>query len=259
MAQRHQHLRKPRSWHPSPYVSEDEDEREEKKAKIKAEIARRRQHIEENARLHDELYKIARIRDATGYVSPAYGDHLYTSPISLESGGSSQESTRDQDLSVLQTMDDILRKDVYRNHPYSSYSSAYVSPQHTRASRYDSVARSQHQPWQYENLYLEDDPLDPYYSPVDYYPLATDSETDLAPMPLLPDMPTRSRKLLQDLGSSPIGPHTSTAASSRHHHHSSRSGGVPQPYDEYTDGRGAVDDLRRSSPHSQPSEDRQQS
>lgn len=58
--------RKPRSWHPSPYVSEDEDDqltREEKKAKIKAEIARRRQQIEENMRLHDELCKLAERRD----------------------------------------------------------------------------------------------------------------------------------------------------------------------------------------------------
>ncbi|RWS04370.1 mucin-17-like protein, partial [Dinothrombium tinctorium] len=38
----------PRSWHPSPYVSEDEDDqltREEKAAKVRAEIARRRQHL----------------------------------------------------------------------------------------------------------------------------------------------------------------------------------------------------------------------
>lgn len=58
--------RKPRSWHPSPYVSEDEDDqltREEKKQKIKAEIARRRRQIEENARLHDELLRLARARE----------------------------------------------------------------------------------------------------------------------------------------------------------------------------------------------------
>ena len=43
-------------------MSEDEDDqmtREEKKAKIKEEIARRRQQIQENMRLHDELYKLA--------------------------------------------------------------------------------------------------------------------------------------------------------------------------------------------------------
>lgn len=56
-------LRKPRSWQPSPYGSDEDDDqltREEKKAKIKAEIARRRQQIEENARLHEELLRLAR-------------------------------------------------------------------------------------------------------------------------------------------------------------------------------------------------------
>ncbi|RXG53999.1 hypothetical protein Avbf_06841, partial [Armadillidium vulgare] len=59
--------RKPRSWHPSPYASDDEDDmfsREEKKQKIKAEIARRRQQIEENARLHEELLRLARLRES---------------------------------------------------------------------------------------------------------------------------------------------------------------------------------------------------
>jgi hypothetical protein len=44
-----------RSWHPSPYVSDEEEEedediytREEKKSRIKAEIARRRRQIVEN-------------------------------------------------------------------------------------------------------------------------------------------------------------------------------------------------------------------
>lgn len=58
---------KPRSWQPSPYGSdEDEDQlsREQKKAKIKAEIARRRQQIEENARLHEELLRLARLRES---------------------------------------------------------------------------------------------------------------------------------------------------------------------------------------------------
>lgn len=55
--------RKPRSWHPSPYGSEDEEDTcEQRKASIKAEIAKRRQQIEENARLHAELYKLARLR-----------------------------------------------------------------------------------------------------------------------------------------------------------------------------------------------------
>lgn len=68
--------RKPRSWHPSPHGSDDElldpeDDiitREAKKQRIKAEIARRRQQIEQNSRLHDELLRLARLRE-TGDVS----------------------------------------------------------------------------------------------------------------------------------------------------------------------------------------------
>jgi hypothetical protein len=59
--------RKPRSWQPSPYGSDEEDDqlsREQKKAKIKAEIARRRQQIEENDRLHEELLRLARLRES---------------------------------------------------------------------------------------------------------------------------------------------------------------------------------------------------
>lgn len=58
---------RPRSWQPSPYGSDEEDDslsREQKKAKIKAEIARRRQQIEENARLHEELLRLARLRES---------------------------------------------------------------------------------------------------------------------------------------------------------------------------------------------------
>jgi len=62
--------RKPRSWHPSPYGSDEEfieeDDiltREAKKQRIKAEIARRRQQIEQNSRLHDELVRLARLRE----------------------------------------------------------------------------------------------------------------------------------------------------------------------------------------------------
>lgn len=64
--------RKPRSWHPSPYGSDEEfldaeDDiltREAKKQRIKAEIARRRQQIEQNSRLHDELLRLSRLRES---------------------------------------------------------------------------------------------------------------------------------------------------------------------------------------------------
>lgn len=44
-----------RSWNPSPYVSEDEDDhltREEKAAKVRAEIRRRRQQMADSGRLY---------------------------------------------------------------------------------------------------------------------------------------------------------------------------------------------------------------
>lgn len=42
---------------------DEELQREEKKARIKAEIARRRRQIEDNVRLHEELLRLARIRE----------------------------------------------------------------------------------------------------------------------------------------------------------------------------------------------------
>ena len=61
-----------RSWHPSPFASDDDvasaaEEpqfyKEEKKNRIKMEIARRRHQIEENACLHDELTRLAKLRE----------------------------------------------------------------------------------------------------------------------------------------------------------------------------------------------------
>ncbi|KFM75349.1 hypothetical protein X975_25353, partial [Stegodyphus mimosarum] len=112
--------RKPRSWHPSPYVSEDEDDqltREEKKAKIKAEIARRRQQIEENMRLHDELCKLAERRDRM----EAGRGSIIPSPTSSFSYRTSEQtlvaptrtSDGDDTSSVLKAIDEILRKDLY--------------------------------------------------------------------------------------------------------------------------------------------------
>ncbi len=70
--------RKPRSWHPSPYGSDEEfldaeDDiltREAKKQRIKAEIARRRQQIEQNSRLHDELLRLSRLRESGDVRNP---------------------------------------------------------------------------------------------------------------------------------------------------------------------------------------------
>lgn len=60
---------------------DEELQREEKKARIKAEIARRRRQIEDNVRLHEELLRLARIRENT--------EHEYSSSMlpSLSTAG----------------------------------------------------------------------------------------------------------------------------------------------------------------------------
>lgn len=68
--------------------------------------------------------------------------------------------------------------------------------------------------WPYDPYAYADDLVDPYDLDV-YSPLDPDSDPLVAPMPLLPDMPTRSRRLLHDLGSTPLGPTR---------HHQSRAG-----------------------------------
>lgn len=53
-------------YEPMAVLDDEHDEelqREEKKARIKAEIARRRRQIEDNVRLHEELLRLARIRE----------------------------------------------------------------------------------------------------------------------------------------------------------------------------------------------------
>ena len=172
--------RKPRSWHPSPYGSDDDDDqltREEKKAKIKAEIARRRQQIEENARLHEELLRLARLRESAelgGYAGTHSGPEL--GPRSAGYGTSS----------VLKSIDELLLSG--RGGIHLDY-----APRRTEEDRsMDRIA----------STFRTDDYTSGVYERLsDFSPL-----TDFTPhaMPLLPDMPTRSRKLLEDLGSSPI-------------------------------------------------------
>merc|ERR1719317_1145458 len=76
-----------RSWHPSPFGSDDETEehhffKEEKKNRIKMEISRRRHQIEENARLHEELIRLAKLRESAelGADSHRLGIAGYPSP-----------------------------------------------------------------------------------------------------------------------------------------------------------------------------------
>ncbi|XP_054718182.1 uncharacterized protein LOC129227616 [Uloborus diversus] len=269
--------RKPRSWHPSPYVSEDEDDqmtREEKKAKIKAEIARRRQQIEENMRLHDELCKLAERRDRMessrpGSVVPGYapsptGSVAYRTSEQTLIAPVRQPDSEDTS-SVLKAIDEILRKDLYSG-PLSRSAWATYSPAEARSSDfyqsgyitmprnryeydgnteiqaanswYDEQPQQQQQHVGYYQETNEDPEMDmdesiariastfPTDEPPDILLSATPGhfspEHEMTPaMPLLPDMPTRSRKLLENLGSSPIQPSRSGSAQSLYqdHHH----------------------------------------
>jgi hypothetical protein len=252
----HRKHRKSRSWHPSPYVSDEDDDqlsREQKKQKIKVEIARRRQQIEENARLHEELLRLARLRESAelGFM-PTPITEWYGYPSNYSSlSPSTQEGT-----SVLKSIDEILRDEAgkrssldYGRLSSSDYGSNYYSLQGPGGGslHYDYHSYQPHSPlYRHHSLnrisgsgmgapmggmtstgnrlglteedrsmeriastFRTDDYTTSVYERLsDFSPLATDSESvaDFTPaaMPLLPDMPTRSRKLLEDLGSSPI-------------------------------------------------------
>ena len=131
-----------RSWHPSPFASDDEistDEpmfyKEEKKNRIKMEIARRRQQIEENACLHEELTRLAKLRESAEVGGTGSGTGVSgVSGIGINSyvtgGGSSNSTTQvpssvstgfrssldphtvtSSGTSVLKSVDEILRDD----------------------------------------------------------------------------------------------------------------------------------------------------
>jgi len=174
--------RKPRSWNPSPYGSDDDDDdrltREEKKAKIKAEIARRRQQIEENARLHEELLRLARLRE-----SAELGFTPHPGPDLGRGGGYGTSS-------VLKSIDELLFPGRGGS-PHFDY--------HTHFPRRSEEDRSMDR---IASTFRTDDYTAGVYERLsDFSPL---TDFTLPAMPLLPDMPTRSRKLLEDLGSSPI-------------------------------------------------------
>ncbi|CAG7718625.1 unnamed protein product [Allacma fusca] len=190
--------RKSRSWHPSPYVSEEEDDeeednlsREEKKARIKAEIARRRQQIQEKAGLHNELLRISRY------------------------GGDMMQDRH----SVLKSVDQLVREQYGRfDPPYQHYgrpvSSLYTTnPRLNRGLISPSASEEDRSIERIASTFRSDDYTNMLYERIgEISPLATDTEsmgselgTTPAAMPLLPDMPTRSRRLLEDLGSAPIG------------------------------------------------------
>jgi len=128
----------PRSWHPSPFASDDDacstDEpqffKEEKKNRIKMEIARRRQQIEENACLHDELNRLARLREnveITDRLNPVIAPTSQTGLLYGNSPGiynPNNTMTSAAGTSVLKSVDEILRGDGHHLHhnDLSSYS-----------------------------------------------------------------------------------------------------------------------------------------
>jgi len=109
-----------RSWHASPWQSDDETDqehhffKEEKKNRIKMEISRRRHQIEENARLHEELIRLAKLRENAELGTMDYNSHRlgvtgYPSP-SLSPGREGQ--------SVLRSVDEILRTEPGAPHHF---------------------------------------------------------------------------------------------------------------------------------------------
>ena len=234
--------RKSRSWHPSPYVSEEEDEeeedslsREEKKARIKAEIARRRQQIQERAGYHGELmaprlppgiseherHSVLKsvdqlLRDQYGrYESTSGGLYGRTTPSlyhgSTPGGYASSSSNRpSHHHHHMHHHHHSPQPSVSAHHhlprmtPGGHIISPSASEEDRSIERIASTFRSDpHHHHDYASMLYE------RYGEMS--PLATDSESmgsELgapAAMPLLPDMPTRSRRLLEDLGSAPIG------------------------------------------------------
>lgn len=104
-----------RSWHPSPFASDDEISnpaeepqffKEEKKNRIKMEIARRRQQIEENACLHEELTRLAKLRESAE-LTGAGG--VVPSTVVNPAASRGFVTSADGATSVLKSVDEILR------------------------------------------------------------------------------------------------------------------------------------------------------
>ncbi|XP_040566195.1 uncharacterized protein [Lepeophtheirus salmonis] len=107
-----------RSWHPSPFGSDDDvvssDEphfykEEKQKNRIKMEIARRRQQIEENACLHEELTRLAKLRETAEITDRLSGMGLSNAATSSGVMGSSNNPLVTDSTSVLKSVDEVLR------------------------------------------------------------------------------------------------------------------------------------------------------
>lgn len=109
-----------RSWHPSPLHSDEETEehqffKEEKKNRIKMEISRRRNQIEENARLHEELIRLAKLRE-TAEMGGGEINRLHVTGYNSPNISPGRDGT-----GVLRSVDEILRND-HQN--FSSFGSS---------------------------------------------------------------------------------------------------------------------------------------
>lgn len=191
--------RKSRSWHPSPYMSEEDEEeedllnREEKKARIKAEIARRRQ----------QLYKSATTASA--------GDFDGTRVLEGERH------------SVLKSVDQLLRDQYeweaarhYNRQLYGVGGSVggghyIVSPTASEEDKsIERIASTFRSTGVGTSALLIDDSNNRYscwnedLHSMDTESLVSELGATPSAMPLLPDMPTRSRRILEDLGSVPL-------------------------------------------------------
>ena len=107
-----------RSWHPSPFGSDDEEGehnffKEEKKNRIKMEIARRRHQIEENARLHEELIRLAKLRENAEVGGEGQHHHQR---LGLPGYPSEVVSPGREGNSVLRSVDEILRAEQHGHH-----------------------------------------------------------------------------------------------------------------------------------------------
>jgi len=185
-----------RSWHPSPFGSDDETEehhffKEEKKNRIKMEISRRRHQIEENARLHEELIRLAKLRESAelGADSHRLGITGYPSP-SISPGREGN--------SVLRSVDEILRNEHGASQFGVGVASTHRNPGRREQGRY-------HEDDHVGGSFNTDRYTATVYDRVtDFSPVNSDFSNEFPhnPMPLLPDIASRSRKLIDDLNTS---------------------------------------------------------
>ncbi|XP_076358543.1 uncharacterized protein LOC143251074 isoform X2 [Tachypleus tridentatus] len=275
-------VRKPRSWHPSPYGSEDEDDllTRDEITKIKGQTGRGNAHTEDTGRLRKELRKLARKRESyeqIGYRSEVGARDYYLTSHQGEMLMSPRRRLRDAQgrlgfppSSTFHSYDMLYRGGPSSWTKYDMGASGSVSYSHVAVpTSYSTPSLSRHgyvrkpevlwygsEPTSPSARFPENTEEDnsiarialtfptngntpskihrhnrlPIDSFLDFSPATPDSETppdmpEYTPaMPILPDMPSRSRKLLEDLGSAPIvGPRSHP--SQREFSHSDRSRG----------------------------------